>query len=100
MSLFPTADWAVVGVTGGAALAALVGAAYSVPWRRANRRAKGAREFNVLWRGRAVLALLLALWSVGSSFGCWLGRRASGLAGGAARGAAESGAPPAGLNRF
>ena len=77
---YNAADWAVIGVAGGAALAALLGAAYSVPWRRANRRAKGAREFNVLWRGRAALALLLALWAVS-----WGGRAVVGLLVGSCR---------------
>lgn len=56
------ADYAVIGAAGLAAVFALFGAWFTIPWRRRSRTAKGTREFNPLWRGRAALELLCALW--------------------------------------
>lgn len=66
-----------------AALVALAALLYTLPWRRAPRGAEPGskatmRGFNLLWRGRAVLSALSALWAVrgaglagACSIACW-----------------------------
>lgn len=64
--------------TGLATLIALAALLYTLPWRRAARGAEpgskaAMRGFNVLWRGRAALSALSALWAV-SGGGGWATR--------------------------
>ncbi len=55
---------------GAAALAGLAACVYTVPWRSCwaapPSAPKATRSFNVLWHGRALLALLLTAWAVSS----------------------------------
>ena len=57
---------------GAAALAGLAACLYTVPWRSCRAAPpsapKATRGFNVLWHGRALLALLLTAWGVSSAW--------------------------------